>query len=209
MEGEKYSLISGKSAKQPRSIWLYVSIICVVFLLAFIVLAAIFLGLYVTAQNKVNSLESKQEGQCTTAQCVSLSAAVFAALNESVDPCEDFYEFSCGGWESTNIIPEGECVCVCVCACACMCVCVCVHVCAVCMCVCAVCVCVCVLCVCVCVCVCAVCVCMGAWVHACVCMCVWVCICGWVCVDECVCACVLEGCLGTSVCGYFMHKQNI
>jgi len=29
-----------------------------------------------------------------------------ASVNESVDPCEDFYEFSCGKWVSNNQIPD-------------------------------------------------------------------------------------------------------
>ena len=38
----------------------------------------------------------------------SLPADVFKQLNRSVDPCTDFYEFACGGWEKEHALKEGE-----------------------------------------------------------------------------------------------------
>lgn len=34
------------------------------------------------------------------------ASRVLAALNKDVNPCEDFYEFACGGWIKKNPVPE-------------------------------------------------------------------------------------------------------
>ncbi|KIR28825.1 endothelin-converting enzyme [Cryptococcus deuterogattii LA55] len=43
---------------------------------------------------------------CLTPECVQLSASILTALNTSVDPCDDFYQFATGGWQASNSIPE-------------------------------------------------------------------------------------------------------
>ena len=41
---------------------------------------------------------------CVTKACVATAAKVAAAMDKTVDPCEDFYSYSCGGWEKTHYI---------------------------------------------------------------------------------------------------------
>lgn len=36
------------------------------------------------------------------------AARIIEAMNRSVDPCEDFYNFACGGWISKNPIPQSQ-----------------------------------------------------------------------------------------------------
>ncbi|XP_075551929.1 endothelin-converting enzyme 2-like [Dermacentor variabilis] len=38
-------------------------------------------------------------GTCTTQGCIEHAKALRAAMNESVQPCSDFYSFSCGSWK--------------------------------------------------------------------------------------------------------------
>ncbi|VDO09344.1 unnamed protein product [Rodentolepis nana] len=44
---------------------------------------------------------------CQTTECVETSYKILSAMNQSVDPCEDFYNYACGGWIERNHIPPG------------------------------------------------------------------------------------------------------
>nr|CDS26897.1 hypothetical protein HmN_000151700 [Hymenolepis microstoma] len=44
---------------------------------------------------------------CQTTECVETSFKILSAMNQSVDPCEDFYNYACGGWIERNHIPPG------------------------------------------------------------------------------------------------------
>lgn len=45
---------------------------------------------------------------CLSEPCVSVASTVLGALDRSVDPCQDFYNFACGGWMRKNPLPEGK-----------------------------------------------------------------------------------------------------
>ncbi|OWR53989.1 putative Endothelin-converting enzyme 1, partial [Danaus plexippus plexippus] len=51
-------------------------------------------------------VDLKAPKPCLTEVCVNTASRVLAALNKSVDPCDDFYEFACGGWIEKNPVPE-------------------------------------------------------------------------------------------------------
>ncbi|XP_076238295.1 neprilysin-11 [Calliopsis andreniformis] len=45
---------------------------------------------------------------CQSEECVKTAARVIEAMNRSVDPCQDFYRFACGGWIAKNPIPQSQ-----------------------------------------------------------------------------------------------------
>ncbi|CAG2177165.1 unnamed protein product, partial [Oppiella nova] len=45
---------------------------------------------------------------CTTNECKIAGSALKENLNDSVDPCHDFYAFACGGWEASHRIPNDK-----------------------------------------------------------------------------------------------------
>lgn len=52
--------------------------------------------------------EEKPEQLCLTSSCIQVSSAIFAGMNRTINPCDDFHEFVCGRWMKTNIIPKGH-----------------------------------------------------------------------------------------------------
>ena len=45
---------------------------------------------------------------CLTPNCVELGSQVLSSLDESVDPCDDFYQFACNKFLAQAILPYGE-----------------------------------------------------------------------------------------------------
>ena len=45
---------------------------------------------------------------CTTPACVTVASSILNAMDVTVDPCEDFYQYACGGWLRAHPIPSGQ-----------------------------------------------------------------------------------------------------
>ena len=43
-----------------------------------------------------------------TKDCVTAAADLLANLDENVDPCDNFYEFACGGFIENKVIPDDK-----------------------------------------------------------------------------------------------------
>ncbi|XP_067139630.1 neprilysin-2-like [Centruroides vittatus] len=45
---------------------------------------------------------------CLTQGCVKAAALLINNMDQTADPCKDFYKFSCGGWVDKQVIPEDK-----------------------------------------------------------------------------------------------------
>ncbi|ELT98895.1 hypothetical protein CAPTEDRAFT_223071 [Capitella teleta] len=57
--------------------------------------------------NEKMTAELKDAGVCMTPECMRSAAWLVSNLDQTVDPCEDFYKFACGGWQKkARLSPE-------------------------------------------------------------------------------------------------------
>uniref|UniRef100_A0A8C8RHB8 endothelin-converting enzyme 1 n=1 Tax=Pelusios castaneus TaxID=367368 RepID=A0A8C8RHB8_9SAUR len=45
---------------------------------------------------------------CLTEACITVASKILEALDRDTNPCEDFYQYSCGGWIKRNPLPDGR-----------------------------------------------------------------------------------------------------
>uniref|UniRef100_A0A674BH62 Membrane metalloendopeptidase like 1 n=1 Tax=Salmo trutta TaxID=8032 RepID=A0A674BH62_SALTR len=43
---------------------------------------------------------------CTTPECVTAAARLLQNMDATVEPCQNFYQYACGGWLERHVIPE-------------------------------------------------------------------------------------------------------
>uniref|UniRef100_A0A669E4Z5 Neprilysin n=1 Tax=Oreochromis niloticus TaxID=8128 RepID=A0A669E4Z5_ORENI len=84
-----------KSAKKLRWTSLEIGLITIVSLLFIVIIALIILF----ATQKTDEI-------CTTADCTQSASRLIENMDANVDPCDNFYQYACGGWLKKNIIPE-------------------------------------------------------------------------------------------------------
>lgn len=51
-------------------------------------------------------LHHRLEQTCTTRECVYIASQILEHIDTEVDPCDDFYKFSCNNFVRSNAVPE-------------------------------------------------------------------------------------------------------
>ncbi|XP_054155283.1 neprilysin-4-like [Oppia nitens] len=49
-----------------------------------------------------------QQNLCLTSDCITAASDLLKSMDRTVDPCNDFFEYACGGWTHHNNIDEDE-----------------------------------------------------------------------------------------------------
>lgn len=76
-------------------------------IIALLIIICIVLSALLTRSGKSVS-EPKHKEVCVTEGCIDAAYHIFHSMNRSVDPCDNFYEYACGGWAQINPIPESK-----------------------------------------------------------------------------------------------------
>ena len=100
------------SSKTPQKF----SIALLVFFLIVAILLAITFAILYGVSSSSKSSESSESSEssltqdvCQTKACFDLSVQILASLDDTSDPCEDFYNFTCGNWDIYQHIRPGWC----------------------------------------------------------------------------------------------------
>ncbi|NXN96238.1 NEP protein, partial [Rhinopomastus cyanomelas] len=83
-----------KPKKKPRWSGLEIGLAVIVILLA--IVAITMTVLYATFD----------DGVCKTSDCIKSAARILENMDPTAEPCNDFYQYACGGWLKRNVIPE-------------------------------------------------------------------------------------------------------
>uniref|UniRef100_A0AAX7VEH2 Endothelin-converting enzyme 1 n=2 Tax=Astatotilapia calliptera TaxID=8154 RepID=A0AAX7VEH2_ASTCA len=94
------SLLHGRSSCWPSRTRMERRLMCLVCILS--------VGLFVTLITTGIFYKQTHPGLCLTEPCITVASAVLGAMDRSVDPCQDFYNFACGGWIKNNPLYEGK-----------------------------------------------------------------------------------------------------
>ncbi|XP_060073168.1 endothelin-converting enzyme homolog [Ylistrum balloti] len=100
---------AGVVFKGGLSLWQKKSILeRVLFILTIVLSVSVIILAIVLASKQAHITYLQNSAVCLEPSCVQVSSALLTAMDRSVDPCEDFYQYACGGWIKSHPIPSGH-----------------------------------------------------------------------------------------------------
>jgi endothelin-converting enzyme 1 len=58
--------------------------------------------------NLALSISDLDKEYCLSPACITVASAIINSMDPKVDPCQDFYQYACGGWIKNNPLPDGK-----------------------------------------------------------------------------------------------------
>ena len=99
----------GNGTRRTRCQSFILVIVAIAVIAAVVIALAVPLGVISSRSSTNAGYQTVTAGsQCTTRECIKLASSVLSAIDDSADPCTDFYQFSCGNWLENAVIPPCE-----------------------------------------------------------------------------------------------------
>lgn len=103
---------SSSSAVGSNILWKKKTTVLVAIIVVITIICIILLALLTRRSGKCVSKPSAKpclkQTTCVNEGCINAAYHIFHSMNRSVHPCENFYEYACGGWVENNPIPESK-----------------------------------------------------------------------------------------------------
>ncbi|XP_030072625.1 endothelin-converting enzyme 2 isoform X1 [Microcaecilia unicolor] len=71
-----------------------------------LLLAGLLLGCVIALGVQYN--KDPSHTVCLTEACIKVTSTILESLDRTMDPCQDFYQYACGGWIKRNPLPDGR-----------------------------------------------------------------------------------------------------
>ncbi|NXG58706.1 NEP protein, partial [Hemiprocne comata] len=71
-------------------------------------LAVVVVLLAIVAITMIILYATYDDGVCKTPDCIKSAARILQNMDTTAEPCNDFYQYACGGWLKRNVIPESS-----------------------------------------------------------------------------------------------------
>ena len=83
-------------------------VLALLFLLGTLAIVGLSVALAIVSLEDTSDNCTSVSTVCTTSDCIELAATVLQNMDTTIDPCVDFYNYSCGGWNANNELPENR-----------------------------------------------------------------------------------------------------